>query len=245
MALSEQQRGEVIELIRIGLTEQASEQRAELARVRGELQTEGENFARQNSEYQLLHEAYSAQIAEKQRIMEDSIRQAQEARTTLSNALTNEFSQKQGQIDALVQKISEKQGEMEHMKNAIEVMIGRSEESVRQQGGQWRAHVDSTIETFRAQTVNEIQSVNAQYSELSARIATLGELVRNGAGNLGGNSGSDESAPGSFANIFKKGLIDQRELRLPAFPERPEDAEQFKRWLKDFAKHCTRSGTYS
>ena len=103
--------------------------------------------------------------------------------------------------------------------------------------------MDKSIELLRGQTTTEIRAIQAQNSGFEARLSTLAELVQSGA-NLRQGGGGDGMAGGAFSNIFRKGLLDQRDFRMPQFPDRAEDTEQFKRWLKEFGRYCSRMPGY-
>ena len=178
-------------------------------------------------------------MGEKQQAMEAAIRNANETPTNMTTTLAAEFSRK------LVAQITQKQPDMKGMQQAIEAVLARSDEALRQQGTQWKTHTDAAIEQLRTQTTLEVRSFQSPNSGFEGRLSTLAELVQSGANFMGRqNGGNDCMAGGTFSNIFRKGLLDQRDFRMPQFPEKPKDNEQFKRWLKDFGRYFSRMPSY-
>ena len=55
---------------------------------------------------------------------------------------------------------------------------------------------------------------------------------------MGGPPGFVDEKSGTA--IFKKGLLDSRDLKMPMFPVNPEDVGVYRRWYKAFTAHCER-----
>ena len=123
----------------------------------------------------------------------------------MTRALAAEFAQKQEQLDAQVSGITGMQQEMQATKNAMEVILSRSDEAIRQQGmqgTQWKSDIEKSVETLQSQTTIEMRAALARTSECETRLATLSELAQSGMNSNGGNGGACE---GAFSNVFREG----------------------------------------
>ena len=214
----------------------SQEQQTQLTNVRQELVNAGHQFETQNNEFRSLQTAYAQQVEQKQQAMVEYLENVDKQRLAIGNKLDAEFAQKQGQIDRIMQEIVAKQADTEAMKSAIDVVIARAQEGLQQQGVQTKKEAESMVEKLRVDATTEAQRARKEIVDLSGRVMAITQIIESGNG-IGGNQGNDFGA-----KLMKRSLIDPRGLKMPVFPANPNQADAFKRWYKEVAKHIQRQG---
>ena len=127
-----------------------------------------------------------------------------------------------GEIDAHFRDFDTKSGEMK-------VLIGQSETVLQQSLVQMNQIVDGALKTIHLKfeqsdtTFILIANNHQQYDALVGRQ----QQQQQGKGSSSERTGHPEV----------RGLIHDKDIRMPEFPQKPESTEMFRRWWKDVAEY--------
>ena len=127
--------------------------------------------------------------------------------------------------EKILGELSTKQQEMEGFKVSMETLSSQTQQTMYDLAGGWRTNIETALSTMQS-------SSNLKFQEIATQIGQLGRTAQNAGGmgsqQYGGGSGQDP-----------KSLIFEKDQKLPEFPHNPS-AEQFRRWLDLFSRHCNR-----
>ena len=100
---------------------------------------------------------------------------------------------------------------------------------------------ESVLQEIRNIVDGDISSLNLRFeqhdlafAQIHSKHQTYDDIV----------SRRPQQGKGTFTGVWQEpqyGLIHDKDIKMPLFPEKPENNETFRRWWKDFAEYCERS----
>ena len=190
-------------------------------------------------------------IGEQQQQIVDLLRAAEESYKTIQNQLATKEAQivnvveqltaQEEQKKKIIEELNNRQREMEQFKAGIESMGVETQRLVNQASGGWKETIQRDINEMQRVWDAKVLEMSAHASATTGRMNTIEAVVTTAMGTRTG-AGASSGGGSGFAGFKKdyEGLIAEKELTMPKFPSEKPSLEEFRKWLRAFARHCSR-----
>ena len=123
--------------------------------------------------------------------------------------------------DAIIAEITAKTDDITTIREGLRVQLDRAENVLSEQTGGWKREVQATISEMR--------------TNMEARFTQVANAVHAAQATGTGRNFGDGNSSGMSTS-----LLDPRDLKMPFFPDKPENVEAFKRWIRGVTTHVSR-----
>ena len=145
-------------------------------------------------------------------------------------AIEAEVTKHRKDKDDIITEIAAKTAEFASLRDGLQTQLARAENVLNEQTGGWKREVQATIQEMR----NSMETRNAQVTTAVENVYSkiVGVESQMTAGGKGFGSGNIGMSPT---------LLDPRDLKMPFFPDKPENVEAFKRWFRGVTSHVSKN----
>ena len=155
--------------------------------------------------------------------------------------IQNEISKLDAFREGLTRDLDTKRLSIEELQVGVQSVIG-------QMSGQWKTDVDRDLMVLKG-AASQLQLENQQIGQRMQGIASdnqqigqqLQGIVANGAESM--NVGMGTNAAGRSGKWQQKGLIYEKDLTIPMFPDKM-NVENFRNWVRDLGRYVERHVDY-
>ena len=159
--------------------------------------------------------------------------------------LAEMLGQHETQKAKFVEELDGRQREMEQFRTVIQSVSSETRAALNEVTGGWKSQVEKEVTDSRAFLENKIAELNTHSSGFGQRVQAIEAAIAAGASVGGYGKSGAQSGGGGFAGsmsnpIRERGLIDNRDFKLPEFPSNKPNPDASRKWLRAFCRYCSR-----
>ena len=159
--------------------------------------------------------------------MKKTLNEAFKERSEAIEALNFDVESLEGTKDQIIEELNKKKDEMASLRDATQIQLNDAQAVRQQSSSMLTAKVAEAYNALETKTTERIQQQDNK----------IAEIMRSSTG--GSPAGLSASGSGGSDQVIKS-LINPKGMKLPPFPEKPENVAAFKQWFRKFTQHCSR-----